>query len=91
MPQITRPPQVKDYCPIVKRFNALPICKVVSGTTHATAGTQTSHAHNLGRVPSIVLITPKSNGVVYVSAAADATNIYVKGSASSLQFDAYVG
>ena len=64
--------------------------KKISGTTDGTAGTQTSHPHYLGRIPSFVFITPTSNGVVYQSATADKTNIYVKGSAASLTFNAYV-
>ena len=63
---------------------------VVSGTTDATAGTQSTHAHGLGYTPKRVQLLPKSNGVVYQSASPDATNIYVKGSANSLTFDAYV-
>lgn len=65
--------------------------KKVSGTTNATAGTQDAIPHGLGYAPSIVLITNKSNGVVYESQAADATDIYVTGSAVSLNFDAFVG
>lgn len=64
--------------------------KKISGTTNATAGTQNSYAHGLGYIPTDVVLTSKSNGNVYMSAAADATNIYVSGSAASLNFDAYV-
>jgi hypothetical protein len=63
---------------------------LISGTTSATAGTQTTHAHGLGKVPDRILITEKGNGIVYVSAAADATNIYVSASAASIPFDAWV-
>lgn len=63
---------------------------VVSGTTDASAGTQSAHAHGLGYTPKRVQLLPKGNGVIYQSAAPDATNIYVKGSANSLTFDAYV-
>jgi hypothetical protein len=59
----------------------------ISGTTSATAGTQTTHGHGQG-IPRAVAITSKGNGVVYLSAAPDSTNIYVKGSANSLDFDA---
>ncbi len=65
--------------------------KKVSGTTNATAGTQDAYAHGLPYTPSTVIVTPKGNGVVYESQAADATNIYLSGSAASLNFDAYVG
>ena len=67
------------------------LLKKVSGTTNATAGTQDIFAHGLPYTPTTVLITSKSNGVVYESQAADATNIYLSGSAVSLTFDAYVG
>ena len=58
-----------------------------SGTTHATPGTETIHAHGVNGTPDFVAITSKGDGVVYISTAADATNIYVKGSAASLNFD----
>lgn len=63
----------------------------VSGTTDATAETQEAYAHGLGYTPTTVLVTPKGNGVVYESQAADATNIYLSASAASINFDAYVG
>jgi len=58
-----------------------------TGTTSGTIGTQTSHAHGLGVAPDFVAITETANGTVYVSAASDATNIFVKGSAASLTFN----
>jgi len=64
--------------------------KKISGTTHASGGTETTHPHYLGRIPSYVFITPTSNGTIYQSTSADKTSIYVKGSASSLTFDAYI-
>lgn len=65
------------------------IMRVISGTTSATIGTQTTHAHGDNRVPFYYVIKPKSNGVVYESAVPTSTNIYVKGSAASLTFDAF--
>lgn len=62
---------------------------IVTGTTSGSVGTQTTHSHNLGRKPKFTFITPKSNGTVYVSSDADATNIYIKGSDASLDFEAY--
>jgi hypothetical protein len=64
------------------------VIRIISGTTSGTIGTQTTHAHGGGKVPAFYVIKSKSNGVVYESAVADATNIYVKGSAASLTFDA---
>lgn len=64
------------------------IIRIISGTTSPTIGTQTSHAHGMARVPTFWFIKGKSNGLVYESAVADATNVYVKGSAASLTFDA---
>lgn len=75
-----------DSVPSPKAFEDV----AISGTTSATPGTQTAHAHGLGYVPSRVQLLPTSNGVIYQSANPDATNIYVKGSASSLTFTAYV-
>jgi hypothetical protein len=66
------------------------IIRVISGTTSGTIGTQTSHAHGGGKVPVFMLLLPTSNGVVYQSAAADVTNVFVKGSAASLTFTAVV-
>lgn len=66
------------------------IVRVISGTTSATIGTQTTHAHGGGKVPLFYLLKSKSNGVVYEGAVADVTNIYVKGSAVSLNFDAII-
>jgi hypothetical protein len=62
--------------------------RVISGTTSGTIGTQTSHAHGGGKTPVFILIIPTSNGVIYRSASTDTSNIYVKGSAASLTFDA---
>lgn len=62
----------------------------ITGTTHASAGTETTHPHYMGRIPSYVYITPTSNGTIYLSKASDKTNIYVKSSASSSTFDAYI-
>jgi len=64
--------------------------KLITGTTHASAGTQSTHAHGLGVIPTWVIITPTANGVVYKSAASDATNIYLKASANSITFEAIV-
>lgn len=64
--------------------------KKLTGTTNATANTQNTYPHGLGYIPNKVMLTPRGNGVVYESAAADATNIYVSASAASIPFDAYV-
>jgi hypothetical protein len=58
-----------------------------NAVSDVTPGTQTTIPHGLGVTPSFVLITEKGNGVVYLSAPSDATNIYVKGSAASVVFD----
>ncbi len=63
---------------------------VISGTTDASAGTQSAHAHGLGYTPKRVQILPKGAGTVYQSAPPDGTNIYVKATANSIAFDAYV-
>lgn len=63
--------------------------KILQGVTHLNIGTETAHPHGLGRAPSHWSIKSKANGVVYESATpADETNIYVKGSAASLEFEA---
>jgi hypothetical protein len=66
------------------------LIRIISGTTSGTIGTQTTHAHGGGKVPLFYTIKSKANGVVYEGAVADATNIYIKGGAASLTFDAIV-
>jgi len=71
--------------------NAILEMRVISGTTSATIGTETSHAHGGTRgVPKMYLIKTKKSGNVYESKAADATYIYLKGSAASITFDAII-
>jgi len=60
--------------------------KAVIGTTSATVGTQTTHAHGLALVPKFYLILPKGPGEVYQGASPNETNIYIKGSAASIPF-----
>lgn len=64
--------------------------KKLTGVTNATANTASTFAHGLGYVPTKVILTSRGAGYVYEGAAADATNITVDGSISSLAFDAYV-
>jgi len=61
----------------------------ITGTTHASAGTETTHPHYLPKRPSFVFITEKGNGIVYLSKDYDSNNIYLKGSASNLDFEAF--
>ena len=75
-----------DDVPSPKSYEDL----VVSGTTDASAGTQSTHAHGLGYVPRRTVLLPKGAGTVYQSAEPDATNIYLKATANSIAFDAYV-
>ena len=60
--------------------------KALLGTTSATVGTQTTHAHGLALVPKFYLILARGNGVVYEGAPPNETNIYLKGSAASIPF-----
>lgn len=62
---------------------------LITGTSHASAGTESSHAHGLGKTPTAWWPLPTANGVIYKSKASDATNIYVKASANSVTFEAY--
>ncbi len=63
---------------------------IISGTTSATVGTQTSHAHGGGTIPRWYTLRGQANGIVYESIPPDQTNIYLKGSAASLNFIAHV-
>ncbi len=61
-----------------------------TGTTNATVGTTEAITHNLGVVPNDydILLTPTSNGVVYLDTSnpPTATTFHVLGSAASLTF-----
>lgn len=65
--------------------------KLAGLAANATVDTQSAYPHGLPYVPTTVLVTPKGNGVVWESQAADATNVYFTASVASLAFDAYVG
>jgi len=64
---------------------------LLTATTHATPDTEFSVAHGLRKVPSyfIVLLIDKG-GVVYKSAAFDATNVKLKCTASSAAITIFV-
>ncbi len=61
-----------------------------TGTTNATLGTTQAINHNLGVVPLVsdIIITPQSDGTVYLDATnpPTATTFNVLGSAASLNF-----
>jgi hypothetical protein len=61
----------------------------ITGTTHATPGTTTQHAHSLGVTPDGVLVLAKVQGSVSCTAYG-AANITVVGSAASMAFEAWV-
>ena len=62
--------------------------KIISGTTSASIGTEVAFRHYMTRTPSIVILISKDNGYIYESTKADDDYIYVKGSASSIDFNA---
>lgn len=68
----------------------LMVCKIITGTTNASAGTESTHSHMLGRTPNIVLVLPDANATIYKSKAPDATNFYLKSSANSTSFTAFI-
>lgn len=68
----------------------LMVCKIITGTTNASAGTESAHAHMLGRTPNVVLVLPDANATIYKSRAPDATNFYLKSSANSTSFTAFI-
>lgn len=69
--------------------NAL-LFKKLTGTTSASIGTAVTVAHGLGYTPTNVIVSPRGAGSVYQSAAADATNVTIAGTAASIAFDVYV-
>lgn len=68
----------------------LMVCKIITGTTHASAGTESTHPHLLGRTPNVVLVLPNANATIYKSKASDKTNFYLKSSGSATAFTAFV-
>ncbi len=63
---------------------------IITGTTNATANTETAFPHGGGNLPRFYEILARGNGLVYESKAPDNTNIYLKGAAASIPFTAYV-
>jgi len=60
-------------------------CKLVAYTSNGVVNTQDSVAHTLGRTPTgFIVYDIDKAGVVYRSAASDATNLYLKNSAVSV-------
>jgi len=68
----------------------LMLCRIITGTTSGSAGTETSHAHYLSKTPNIVLLLTEANATIYKSKASDPTNFYVKSSGTSTPFTAFV-
>jgi hypothetical protein len=68
----------------------LMVCKIITGTTHASAGTESTHPHYLGRTPNVVLVLPEANATIYKSKASDSTNFYLKSSANATAFTAFI-
>lgn len=59
-------------------------CRIVSYTSNAVANTQDTLAHTLGKVPTgFIVVDIDKAGIVYRSATADSTNLYLKCSATS--------
>ena len=86
-----------DYVTLQKASNEryridsnLMVCKIITGTTDASAGTESTHAHYLGRTPNIVLVLSEANATVYKSKASDSKNFYLKSSANSTPFTAFI-
>jgi len=94
----------KEPKPLIEQINALQtisderyrigsklmLCKIITGMTDATAGTESTHPHYLNKTPNLVLVLPDANGVIYKSKASDSNNIYLKSSANATAFTAFV-
>ncbi len=63
---------------------------IITGTTSATIGTQTTHAHGLGTIPRMYSLLERGAGTIYEGAAPDNINLYLKGTVASLNFTAVV-
>lgn len=66
--------------------------KRLTGTSHGTPGSTTTHAHGLGAAPAAVWIEPNATleNTPSISAASDATNISVRSLGTSVAFVAWV-
>lgn len=64
----------------------------VSGTTHGTPDTETSHAHTLGRVPrGLIIIGQDKAASIYNGSTANTSSlIYVRSDIATVAFKAYV-
>lgn len=65
---------------------------IITGTTHASAGTEAAFAHGLARVPRgyIVYSRDKAASIYDGTTANTSTYLYLKSSANSTTFTAYV-
>jgi hypothetical protein len=63
---------------------------VINDQTDSTPNTSVGFPHGLGNTPSKVTITSRGDYIVYQSAYADDTNIYVASSTADALFTAYV-
>jgi len=74
------------------------LVRVVTGTTSATPGTRTNHAHGLSRAPLITRVLIQAQGPANNTdnspnvsiTAVDATNITVKSNQASTAFTAFI-
>ena len=67
--------------------------KKVTGTTNATAATETAHAHGLPFTPlnaQILIQNSDKEGAIYFSKAADGTSFYTKCDVVSVSFVAWI-
>lgn len=64
----------------------------ITGTTHGTPGTTTTHAHGLGRTPRFCWIKPLATveNTPSIAAAFDGTNITVRSLGASQALEAWV-
>jgi hypothetical protein len=68
----------------------LMLCKIITGTTDATAGTESTHEHKLTKTPRFTFVLPTMKSYVYQSKVPDSSNIYLKASENSTTFTALV-
>ena len=90
--------------PLIEQINALQtlsderyrigsklmLCKIITGVTSGSAGTESTHPHYLNKTPNIVLLLAEASATIYKSKASDPTNFYVKSSGTSTPFTAFV-
>jgi hypothetical protein len=84
MPQTHKTPNFQDFNP-----SGVAVLKVLSDTAEGSKA-ETTTPHGLGYIPTIVIPVADAEGNLWISKAADITNVYIKGE-TAIAYKVYVG